>query len=357
VGEPAAARSQGLRVADFLYDLPAERIAQRPVGPRGTSRLMVLDRQSGAPCDAWFRDLPALLRAGDVLVRNDTRVIRARLRGARANGGAVDMLLLRSLSAAKGAEIWSCLAKPGKRLRPGERAEFRGGIRATWLDAGDTDGVRHVRLESQRPVLEMLDEVGELPLPPYIRRDPDEADREAYQTVYARAPGSVAAPTAGLHFTSELLRRLEASGVEPATITLHVGPGTFVPIRTETIADHRMAPERFAVGAETARRLTQAKRDGRRVVAVGTTTVRALEGCAADVLAGRSADGEVSIFIAPGYRFQVVDALITNFHLPGSTLLMLVAAFAGRARILDAYREAIRLGYRFYSYGDAMLIR
>lgn len=359
MGDAAAVLARMMRTEDFVYDLPLDRIAQTPPEKRGSSRLMILDRSGGRPSDSWFRDLPEWLRPGDVLVRNDTRVIPARLRGVRPGGGAVELLLLRPQAPVPEAEVWSCLARPGRRLRPGDHAEFRGGIRATWLDSADADadGVRRVELRAPRPILEMLDEVGEVPLPPYIRREPDDRDRDAYQTVYARIPGSVAAPTAGLHFTPELLRRLEEKGVEPATITLHVGPGTFVPVRAESIENHRMAAERFRIDSTTARLLSNAKRERRRVVAVGTTTVRALEGAAEAILDGRGAGGEVSLFISPGFRFRIVEALITNFHLPGSSLLMLAAAFAGRECILNAYREAIERGYQFYSYGDATLIR
>lgn len=346
-----------MNVDEFDFDLPAGRIAQRPLPRRGAARLMVVDRASAGWKHSVFERLPEELRRGDLVVRNDTRVIRARLRGERSDGGAVELLVVRCESAESGAEIWSCLARPARRLRRGGTAELRGGIVATWLDDGENGALRRVRLTAPRPVLEMLAEVGEVPLPPYIDRPPSEEDAESYQTIYARSPGAVAAPTAGLHFTAETVDLLEARGVEIAHLTLHVGPGTFLPIRARRLADHRMAEEWVDVPPSTALRVAQAKGEGRRVVAVGTTTVRALEATASDVLAGRGFRGDVSLFIAPGHDFRVVEALITNFHLPRSTLLMLVAAFAGRERILSAYGEAVRQQYRFYSYGDAMLIQ
>ena len=344
-----------MRIDEFDYELPTERIAQRPCAPRGSSRLMILDRARGRWTHAGFRDLPSVLARGDLLVRNDTRVIRARLRGVRAGGGAVEVLLLRPEAAPGRAEVWSCLARPGRRLRPGGSARLDGGIVATWLDDADDDGIRRVRLESSRPVRELLEEVGEIPLPPYITRPPTADDTADYQTVYARVAGAVAAPTAGLHFTEALLDDLVRAGVDLASLTLHVGPGTFLPVRADTVEEHRMSAERVEISAETARAVVTAKRDGRRVVAVGTTTVRALEGALGD-LEPRVRCADVSLFIAPGFGFRVVDALITNFHLPRSTLLLLVCAFAGRDLVLAAYRAAAAEGYRFYSYGDAMLI-
>jgi S-adenosylmethionine:tRNA ribosyltransferase-isomerase len=345
-----------MHVDEFTFDLPPGQIAQYPPATRGTSRLMVLERATGIGHDEEFGRLPQWLRAGDLLVRNDTRVIPARLRGEREGGGAVELLLLRREAGPPGSEVWSCLAKPGRRLRVGAAARLHGGISATWLDEGDEDGVRRVRLQAARPISEVLDEVGQTPLPPYIDRPPTPSDHEAYQTVYARAPGAVAAPTAGLHFTPASLESLRAKGVEIADLTLHVGPGTFLPVRTARIEEHRLAPEPIEIPQTTALAVAKAIREGRRVVAVGTTTVRALEAAAAEVLDGRGHTGEASLFIVPGYRMRIVSGLITNFHLPRSTLLMLVAAFAGRALVLSAYRDAVARGYRFYSYGDAMLI-
>ena len=344
-----------MRVDDFDFDLPADRIAQAPLARRGESRLLVLDRQTEQRCDRCFADLPEWLRPGDLLVRNDARVLRARLRGERSSGGAVEVLLLEQLARNADSEIWSCLARPGRRLRAGERVRLAGGVEGEWLESADADGVRHVRLRGARPITAVLEEHGEVPLPPYIQRRPGPADVEAYQTVYATSPGAVAAPTAGLHFTRELDEALVARGIEIVALTLHVGIGTFLPVRTNVVEEHRLAPERVDIPAATAAALACARAERRRIVAVGTTTVRALEG--REIAGGIGAgSGPVSLFITPGFRFRVVDAMITNFHLPRSTLLMLVSAFAGRERVLDAYRHAVAAGYRFFSYGDAMLI-
>ncbi|MEA2626835.1 MAG: S-adenosylmethionine:tRNA ribosyltransferase-isomerase [Candidatus Binatota bacterium] len=335
------------------YDLPPDLIAQFPAARRCESRLMVLDRSLAEPRHDRFENLPQRLRSGDLLVRNDSRVIPARLRGTRAGGGEIEVLLLERLSSGTGFEVWSCLARPGRRLRIGEQAELAGGLHAQWLDAPGTDRVRTVRLESSRPVVECLDAAGEIPLPPYIRRRPTPADRERYQTIYARVPGSVAAPTAGLHFTAETFERLAAGGIEVASLTLHVGAATFLPHGKGAPAE--LSSETVDVPGETAAAVNRALRERRRVVAVGTTVVRALEGSfdGRDLAAGTR---RVSLVIRAGYRFRVIGGLVTNFHLPGTTLLELVAAFAGTAPLLAAYREGIRQGYRFYSYGDAMLV-
>jgi S-adenosylmethionine:tRNA ribosyltransferase-isomerase len=333
---------------DFDYDLPAASIAQEPA-PRGESRLLVLDR-SGPERHARVRDLPRLLRPGDLLILNDTRVIPARLYGRSAGGGRMEILLVEPV----GEREWDALVKPGRRARPGARFEIGEGLDAEVVDKRD-DG-RH-RLRFSEPIEPHLDRLGHIPLPPYIHRPDTPEDRERYQTVYARNPGAVAAPTAGLHFTSELLREIEAAGIETARVTLHVGIGTFKPVSAGRIEEHRMERERYEIGEETAEAVRRARQAGRRIVAVGTTVVRTLEGAA---LAGggeaRAGSGATDLFITPGFQFQVVDALLTNFHLPRSTLLMLVSAFAGRERVLAAYEEAIREGYRFYSYGDAMLL-
>jgi S-adenosylmethionine:tRNA ribosyltransferase-isomerase len=334
--------------SDFDYDLPAASIAQEPA-PRGESRLLVLDR-SGPERHARVRDLPRLLRPGDLLILNDTRVIPARLYGRSAGGGRMEILLVEPV----GEREWDALVKPGRRARPGARFEIGEGLDAEVVDKRD-DG-RH-RLRFSEPIEPHLDRLGHIPLPPYIHRPDTPEDRERYQTVYARNPGAVAAPTAGLHFTSELLREIEAAGIETARVTLHVGIGTFKPVSAGRIEEHRMERERYEIGEETAEAVRRARQAGRRIVAVGTTVVRTLEGAA---LAGggeaRAGSGATDLFITPGFQFQVVDALLTNFHLPRSTLLMLVSAFAGRERVLAAYEEAIREGYRFYSYGDAMLL-
>jgi len=339
---------------DFDYDLPAESIAQQPA-PRGESRLLVLDRE-GADRHHQVRDLPRLLQPGDLLVLNDTRVIPARLYGRRAGGdGKIEILLTEKI----GERDWDALVKPGRRARPGTVISFEG-LTAEIIEK-DSSG-RH-RLRFSEPVEPHLERLGQVPLPPYIRRSKDikdlkdAKDKELYQTVYARQPGAIAAPTAGLHFSEELLREITAAGIETAMVTLHVGLGTFKPVTAERIADHRMERERWEVPAATAEAIRRTRARGGRVVAVGTTVVRTLESAALasgeEIAAG---SGSTELFITPGFRFQVVDALMTNFHLPQSTLLMLVSAFAGRERVLAAYAEAVREGYRFYSYGDAMLV-
>ncbi len=328
--------------SDFDYHLPPERIAQE-AAPRGESRLLVLDRE-GPDRHARIRDLPRLLRPGDLLVLNDTRVIPARLYGRRPSGGRMEVLLIER----RGVREWDALVKPGRRAQPGTRLDFEDGLAAEVMDKRE-DG-RHL-LRFSEPVEPHLDRLGHIPLPPYIHRPDTPADRERYQTVYARHPGSVAAPTAGLHFTEELLGEIEATGIEIARVTLHVGIGTFKPVSAERVEAHRMESERYEISEETAAVLRRA----RRVVAVGTTVVRTLESAARDGEV-QPGSGSTELFITPGFNFQVVDALLTNFHLPRSTLLMLVSAFAGRERVLAAYEEAIREGYRFYSYGDAMLV-
>jgi S-adenosylmethionine:tRNA ribosyltransferase-isomerase len=328
--------------SDFDYHLPPERIAQE-AAPRGESRLLVLDRE-GPDRHARIHDLPRLLRPGDLLVLNDTRVIPARLYGRRPSGGRMEVLLIER----RGEREWDALVKPGRRAQPGTRIDFEDGLAAEVVDKRE-DG-RHL-LRFSEPVEPHLDRLGHIPLPPYIHRPDTPADRERYQTVYARHPGSVAAPTAGLHFTEELLREIEAAGIEIARVTLHVGIGTFKPVSAERIEEHRMESERYEISEETAAALRRA----RRVVAVGTTVVRTLESAARDGEV-QPGSGSTELFITPGFNFQVVDALLTNFHLPRSTLLMLVSAFAGRERVLAANEEAIREGYRFYSYGDAMLV-
>ncbi|HEY3567311.1 MAG TPA: tRNA preQ1(34) S-adenosylmethionine ribosyltransferase-isomerase QueA [Thermoanaerobaculia bacterium] len=335
--------------SDFDYDLPASSIAQEPA-PRGESRLLVLDR-TGPERHARVRDLPRLLRPGDLLVLNDTRVIPARLYGRSAGGGKMEILLIEPV----GEREWDALVKPGRRARPGARFEIGEELTAEVIDKRE-DG--RYRLRFSEPVEPHLERLGHIPLPPYIHRPEAPEDRERYQTVYASQPGAVAAPTAGLHFTGELLREIEGAGIEIAQVTLHVGIGTFKPVSAERIEEHRMERERYEIGEETAGAIRHAREAGRRIVAVGTTVVRTLEGAA---LAGggevRTGSGSTDLFITPGFRFQVVDALLTNFHLPRSTLLMLVSAFAGRERVLAAYEEAAREGYRFYSYGDAMLLQ
>ena len=339
--------------AEFDYELPAAAIADRPA-PRGESRLLVLDRQ-GPERHRRVKDLPALLRPGDLVVVNDTRVIPARLFGRRAGGGEgqVELLLVEK----RGETEWEALAKPGRRTRPGTVIEFAGGTGLTAEVLAKREDGRHL-VRFSEPVEGHLDRLGHIPLPPYIKRPDDPADRERYQTVFARHPGAIAAPTAGLHFSAELLGELQGRGIEVAPVTLHVGIGTFKPVTAELVHEHRMESERYIVPEETAAALARTRARGGRVVAVGTTVVRTLESAAAEVIEGegevRPGAGATEIFITPGFRFRVVDVLLTNFHLPRSTLLMLVAAFAGKERVLAAYREAVAEGSRVYSDGDAM---
>ncbi|HYR96635.1 MAG TPA: tRNA preQ1(34) S-adenosylmethionine ribosyltransferase-isomerase QueA [Candidatus Binatus sp.] len=339
-----------MRVTDLDYVLPEELIAQEPAPERAAARLLVLGRESGELRHARVADLPATLRAGDVLVVNDTRVVPARVRARRPSGGRLEVLFVRPLPP---EGEWEVLARGTPRA--GERVHFAEAA-GEWL-APLGDGRWRIRMLLEEPVLGWLERTGEVPLPPYIRRPsgPTVADRERYQTVYARVPGAVAAPTAGLHLTPELLAALGAGGVEVAALTLHVGPGTFMPLRGDELAEHKMAPERYEIPEATAEAINAARAGRRRIVAVGTTAVRALETAAAGGVL-RAGAGEASLFIHPGHRFRVVDALLTNFHLPRSPLLALVAALAGWDRIRAAYEEAVRMRYRFYSFGDAMLI-
>jgi len=373
-----------LLVADFDFHLPPELIAQEPAS-RGESRLMTLDRRSGKVGHAAISDLPALLKPGDLLVVNDTRVFAARLLGHRVpSGGAVECLLLGPPTEAEhdaseqswnrtpksdslepgppqAGAVYDALVHPGQKLKPGAFVKFEGdaGVLMGEILAQRFYGRRRVRLwvESGGTLDELIDRLGHVPLPPYIRRPDSASDRERYQTVFARVRGSVAAPTAGLHFTPELLDRLEARGVERTSITLRVGYGTFKPVRADRVEDHVVDAERYEIGGAAAAAIAHARSEGRRVIAVGTTTTRALEDASirgAGVLHPGTA--AATIFIHPGFTFRVIDGLLTNFHLPRSSLLMLVSAFAGRERVLAAYAEAVRARYRFYSYGDAMLI-
>jgi S-adenosylmethionine:tRNA ribosyltransferase-isomerase len=338
------------------YSWPAELIAQEPAEPRDASRLLVLDRGRDAREDRMFGDLPELLRAGDCLVANRSRVIPARVLGTTIEGGRpVELVLLRPVAERR----WAALVRPGRRCRVGTRVDLANGAARARIVGEEPGGARVVEIEGPWEVRELLERHGLPPLPPYIERHdaPKPEDRERYQTVYAREDGSVAAPTAGLHFTPELLARLAGRGVAMHFLTLHVGPGTFRPLRGARLDEHRMEAEPIEIPEATARAVREAKRDGRRVVAVGTTTTRALEWAAGEDGRPRAGAGDADLFIRPGHHFRVVDALITNFHLPRSTLLVLVAAFAGRAPVLDAYRHAVAARYRFYSYGDAMLIQ
>jgi S-adenosylmethionine:tRNA ribosyltransferase-isomerase len=341
--------------SDFDYDLPEALVAQEPVSPRDASRLLVLPRGEGPVEHRRFADLPGLLRPGDLLVFNDTRVIPARLEGKKETGGQVELLLVEPLPPGGGPGArFRAMGQASKAIRPGQALRF-GDLEAR-VEAAEGRGFFTVRFDRDGEAFAAaLERVGHVPLPPYVKRPDGPLDRERYQTVYARAPGSAAAPTAGLHFTPALLDRLEAGGVARAMVTLHVGPGTFLPVREEDLRLHRMHEEPYEVEAAAARSFAECRARGGRVVAVGTTSVRVLE-TAHSGGALRAGRGRTGIFITPGHAFRAVDALVTNLHLPRSTLLMLVCAFAGRERTLGAYREAVRVGYRFYSYGDAMLV-
>ncbi|MGH2448179.1 MAG: tRNA preQ1(34) S-adenosylmethionine ribosyltransferase-isomerase QueA [Chloroflexota bacterium] len=337
-----------LSTADFDYHLPAELIAQDPSPRRDHSRLMVVDRRGGRITHSRFSEIGAFLTRGDALVANRSKVLPARLRASRATGGSVELLLIRQVAPL----AWAALIRPSRRLKPGETLGLDdGSIEATVEKSGD--GQWLVRFEGTGDVASRLRKIGRLPLPPYIHRS--EAPDERYQTVYADRDGSIAAPTAGLHFTPELLSELDRGGVKTHFLTLHVGIGTFLPVKSERVADHRMHSEWGEMSAELAADLNQVRGSGHRLVAIGTTTVRVLESAAVDGEL-RGFEGETDRFIVPGYQFQAVDALITNFHLPRSTLLMLVSALAGTDLVKRAYQEAIRQRYRFYSFGDAMLI-
>ena len=338
-----------MKLSDFMYDLPEERIAQTPAEPRDHSRLMVVHRDSHELEHRHFYDVIDYLNPGDVLVINETRVIPARLIGERPTGGACEVLLLRQLAPKR----WETLVKPGKKLKPGAEVIFGGGrLKGRVVETTDVGG-RIVEFECEGTFEAALDELGEMPLPPYIHEKL--ADRERYQTVYAKQEGSAAAPTAGLHFTPELLERIRAKGVEIVPVLLHVGLGTFRPVKVENVEDHEMHSEYFEVTEEAAARINAARQRGGRIIAVGTTSVRTLESAAENGLL-LPKRGETKIFIRPGYQYQMVDALITNFHLPGSTLMMLVSALYDREHIIAAYEEAVREEYRFFSFGDAMLI-
>jgi len=361
-------------VADFDYDLPPELIAQEPLPDRAASRLLHLNRATGEKRDLAFRDFPDLLRRDDLLVLNNTRVFPARLYGHRSGAraqpvspqnpaardflqGKVEVLLTKQVSSEP--NVWQCLVHPGRKIGIGEQLWFgpQRELQAEVLDRGSF-GERTIRFISVPDFFATVERLGHVPLPPYIDRPDQAQDRERYQTVYARERGSVAAPTAGLHFTPQIFQQLQARGIQTAEITLHVGLGTFQPVHEEVVEEHKLHREWYSISSEAAERINAALEAGRRVVAVGTTTVRTLE-YAAGLTAGRqvqAGSGEADLFIYPGYQFQVVGALLTNFHLPKSTLLMLVCAFGGRDRVLAAYRHAVQQHYRFYSYGDCMFV-
>ena len=339
-----------MKTSEFWYDLPQELIAQCPIEPRDHSRLMAVDRQSGQVAHRHFYDIVEYLNPGDALVINDTRVMPARLLGQRQGGGPCEVLLLRQL----GPKRWETLVKPGKKLKPGALVSFGEGRLTGEIQEPTPAGGRIVAFTCQDTMEEALDQLGEMPLPPYIHQKLE--DKERYQTVYAREIGSAAAPTAGLHFTPELLERIKAKGIDIVPVLLHVGLGTFRPVKAENVEDHVMHAEFYQVTPQAAQRINQARRRGGRVIATGTTSVRTLESAATPEGELLPQSGRTQIFITPGYTFKMVDALITNFHLPGSTLVMLVSAFLGREPTLRAYRQAVQEGYRFFSFGDAMYI-
>jgi S-adenosylmethionine:tRNA ribosyltransferase-isomerase len=368
--------SSKMRVEEFHYDLPEQLIAQRPLGDRDSSRLLLVNRSHGSTADHQFRELPGLLRGDELLVFNNARVLPARLFGHRAGvhsrqpahpsapeqlTGTVEVFLTRQLD----ADLWEALVRPGRKVHVGERVIFGNGELVCEIVSRGERGVRTIRFQSTpgQSVAANIEKLGHVPLPPYIHRPDEETDRQRYQTVFARRPGAVAAPTAGLHFTEQTLQRIRARGCETCEVTLDVGLGTFQPVHTEILEEHKIHAEAYEISEDAAEKIRTAKKAKRPVLAVGTTVVRTLEDSAARVATAKSGEtvsvgrAEAQLFIIPGHNFQIVDMLLTNFHLPKSTLLALVAAFTGKEKILAAYRHAVAAEYRFYSYGDCMLIR
>lgn len=340
-----------MKTSDFYYDLPPELIAQDPLKDRSASRLLVLDKESGKTEHHMFREIVQYLKSGDCLVINDTKVIPARLLGEKTDTGAkVEVLLLKR----KENDIWETLVKPGRKMRPGTKVSFGNGLLTAEVMDVVEEGNRLIQFHYDGIFEEILDKLGQMPLPPYITHQLKE--RERYNTVYAKHEGSAAAPTAGLHFTPELLRKIEEKGVDIARVTLHVGLGTFRPVKVEEVTEHHMHSEFYQISEEAAEKINRAKSGGGRVICVGTTSCRTIESAADEQGHLRACSGWTEIFIYPGYRFKVLDGLITNFHLPESTLIMLVSALAGREQVLAAYEEAVRERYRFFSFGDAMYI-
>ena len=339
-----------MNVSDFYYDLPEELIAQTPIEKRDESRLMVLDRAKQTIEHKTFKDIIDYLEPGDCLVRNNTKVIPARLYGKKATGAKIEFLLLNRIE----GDIWECIVRPGHKLKPGTEVEFGDGIlKAKVLDVME-GGTRKVEFKYEGIFNEILDKIGLMPLPPYIHESLKDNDR--YQTVYAKYEGSAAAPTAGLHFTPELFEKIKAKGIDVANVTLHVGIGTFRPVKVENVEEHHMHSEHFYIKQEDADKINNAKKNGKRVIAVGTTSCRVLETIADENGMVKPTEGDTQIFIYPGYKYKCLDGLVTNFHLPESTLIMLVSALAGRDYIMKAYNEAVKERYRFFSFGDAMLI-
>jgi S-adenosylmethionine:tRNA ribosyltransferase-isomerase len=341
-----------MNLKDFDYNLPEELIAQYPLTPRDSSRLLILNRQTDKIIHTNFFNIIEYLDEGDVLVLNNTKVIPARLYGEKTTGGKVEVLLLEE----REHGIWNALLNPSGRVKKGMFLNFQNELSCEILDNPGNGIGRLLKFGERNNFWQKLERIGHIPLPPYIKRPPEENDAKTYQTVFAQKQGAVAAPTAGLHFTPELLKKVQKKGIEIFSVTLHVGYGTFNPVKVDDITQHKMHREFFKIDAETAQSITQAKKDGRRIVACGTTTVRALESAAKESGFLQAYEGCTDIFIYPPYAFKVVDALITNFHFPRSTLLMLVSAFTGREKIVQAYEEAMQQKYRFFSYGDAMLI-
>ena len=339
-----------MKVSDFKYDLPEELIAQTPIKQRDHSKLMVLNREKQTIEHKIFKDIIDYLEPGDVLVRNNTKVLPARLYGKKETGANVEFLLLNNIE----GDIWECIVRPGNKLHVGTKVIFGEGLLKANILEVMPGGTRKVQFEYQGIFNEILDQIGLMPLPPYIHEELKEKDR--YQTVYAKYEGSAAAPTAGLHFTPELLEEIQKKGISVANVTLHVGIGTFRPVKEETVENHEMHSEHFYIKQEDADKINQAKQNGKKVIAVGTTSCRVLETIADENGMVKPTEGDTQIFIYPGYHFKCLDALITNFHLPESTLLMLVSALAGREYIMKAYQEAVKEKYRFFSFGDAMLI-
>ena len=341
-----------MKTSDFYFELPQELIAQDPLEERSASRMLILDKNTGATRHENFKNIINYLKPGDCLVLNNTKVLPARLLGVKEDtGAAVEVLLLRRRS----GDVWETLVKPGKKLRPGAKVSFGDGLLRAEILEIEAEGNRLVRFFYDGIFEEVLDRLGEMPLPPYITHKLQ--DKKRYQTVYARYDGSAAAPTAGLHFTEELLHEIEEKGVKLAYVTLHVGLGTFRPVKVENILEHHMHSEYYQITAEAAETINEAKRSGCRVICVGTTSCRTVESAADENGLLQACSGNTEIFIYPGYRFKVLDCLITNFHLPESTLVMLVSALAGREHVLEAYREAVEERYRFFSFGDVMLVK
>lgn len=339
-----------MKTSDFYYDLPEELIAQTPVEPRNSSRLMVLPRNGGEIKHKHFYDLPEFLKPGDCLVLNNTRVLPARLYGTREDTGAVvEFVLLRQ----HGNKLWECLAGPGKKAKTGYKFKFSDKLTATVTDVLE-DGNRMIEFACEGDFFAVLDEVGQMPLPPYIKEKLK--DKERYQTVYSKDAGSAAAPTAGLHFTKEMLESIKAMGVNIAYVTLHVGLGTFRPVKVEDVTQHKMHTEHYYIPEEAAKTINETRKNGDRVICVGTTSCRTVESCAKKYGEIKECSGDTDIFIYPGFEFKCMDGLITNFHLPESTLIMLVSAFAGYDNVMNAYNTAVKERYRFFSFGDAMLI-